>query len=193
MKKIVFDLDDTLWNLNKRACELTGIDYNKITTFKATENRNLTIDEKNKLLNMYQNPSLWDHITYCKGAEYIHKLEKLGVKVYINTNCMTKSVADFKRKFLSRDLHLPNDQIIIKVEESTNHKILDSDVFIFVDDSSFNIEKSTAKYTIIPNKPWNQTVVNNNSDLLRFNSLIDIINCIEILVTGKNNCLLDYM
>lgn len=30
MRNIVFDLDDTLWNLNKKASELTGINYNKL-------------------------------------------------------------------------------------------------------------------------------------------------------------------
>ena len=42
MRNIVFDLDDTLWHLNKKASELTGINFNKLKTFITTENPLLT-------------------------------------------------------------------------------------------------------------------------------------------------------
>ena len=33
MKKIIFDLDDTLWNLNAKACALADVDVNKLVIF----------------------------------------------------------------------------------------------------------------------------------------------------------------
>ena len=52
-------------------------------------------------------------------------------------------------------------------------------MFIFVDDSPFNIMKSTATYNIVPNKPWNQNI---DKYVIRINSLPEIIHfCKQVL------------
>lgn len=48
MKKIIFDVDDTLWSLNKKVCTNLNIPYEKIITFSVYENPLLTKNEKKK-------------------------------------------------------------------------------------------------------------------------------------------------
>ena len=176
MKKIVFDLDDTLWDLNKRACKLANVDYMKLTTFLLTDNKNLKKREKEKLLSLYGNPMLWNDIKWLDGVERLKNLEKLGAKVYINSNCMNQRVLDYKRSFLSDALKLPNDQIILNVSEATKKYMID-DMYIFVDDSPYNILKSNAEYNILFNRPWNQNII-----ATRFNNLNKIIDICEVLL-----------
>lgn len=187
MKNIVFDLDDTLWDLNKKACKLTGVYYHKLRTFLTTENPYLTDKEKVDLLNIYQNPILWENIEWINGAKAISSFEMLAddVKVYIISNCMNQAIADKKRSFLSKELDIPDSQIILNVEKCATEKKMIDDIYILVDDSPYNIAQSKAKYTIIPNKPWNQEVENPNTDLFRLNNLNNILDFIRLLILGK--------
>ena len=189
MRKIVFDLDDTLWDLNKKACQITGVSYYKLRTFITTENPYITDEEKEKLMNIYQNPKLWENMKWLDGAKALSSFEMLGddIKVYILSNCMNQQVVDFKRSFLSKELDIPDDQIILNVANNAKKKKLLDNMFIFVDDSPYNVSQSTAKYTIIPNKPWNQNVINDHTDLFRFNSLNNILDFIRLLILGKEN------
>ena len=181
-RKIVFDMDDTLWDLNKRACRMARIDFNKLQTFSLTDNPLLTESEKTRLSNVYNNVDLWRDIIWDPYATDIITLEKLGAKVFINSNCLNQTVADFKRQFVPTDLKLPDNQVILNVVIDGKRKELDDDMFIFVDDSPFNISKSTAKYNIIPNKPWNQDAVG-----YRRESLKDIIELCKDLLRRDDN------
>ena len=176
MKKIVFDLDDTLWNLNERACEITGVDLNKLDVFKIHQNTHLTKEEIDILFEVYKSPSLWDNIKYCPGATSIKDLESDDVQVLINSNCLNEDVKAKKRSFLSKDLGLPDDQIILNV---ANHKNIE-DVFIFVDDNPANIMNSKATWNIMPDKLWNQGFEGKN--VIRCYSLEEIIDTIKHLL-----------
>lgn len=176
-RKVVFDMDDTLWDLNERACRMAGIDFSKLQTFSLTDNPLLTASEKTRLSKVYNSIELWRDIIWDPYAADIITLEKLGAKVFINSNCMNQAVADFKRQFVPTDLKLPDSQVILNVVTDGKRKELDDDMFIFVDDSPFNIGKSTAKYNIIPNRPWNQDAVG-----YRRNSLKDIIELCKVLL-----------
>lgn len=178
MRKVVFDLDDTLWRLNERAANIAGIDSNLLNCFLVTENTLLTPDQKERVLKIYQSKSLWDNISYESGYERLKDLEQYDCKVYINSNCITKEVADYKRSFLSKDLGLPDKQIILNVEKSSTEKEMLDNTYIFIDDSPFNIANSNAKYTIIPNRLWNQDVKNDHTILIRCDTLNEIIDTI---------------
>ena len=184
MRNIVFDLDDTLWHLNKRASELTGIDFNKLKTFVTRENPLLTEEEKTILLDIYANPILWEKIEWIDGAKSIYSFEQLAddIRIYIISNCMNQQVADYKRSFLSKELGIPDNQIILNVSIGAKKKKMIDNVYIFVDDSPYNIADSKAKYTIIPNKPWNQNVENSNTKLLRIDDFNDILNVVKFLI-----------
>ena len=184
MRNIVFDLDDTLWHLNKRASELTGIDFNKLKTFVTRENPLLTEEEKTILLDIYANPILWEKMEWIDGAKSIYSFEQLAddIKVYIVSNCMNQQVADYKRSFLSKELGIPDNQIILNVSMGAKKKKMIDNVYIFIDDSPYNITDSKAKYTFIPNKPWNQNVENSNTKLYRVDDFNDILNMIRSII-----------
>lgn len=184
MRNIVFDLDDTLWHLNKRASELTGIDFNKLKTFVTKENPLLTEEEQTILLDIYANPILWEKMEWIDGAKSIYSFEQLAddIKVYIVSNCMNQQVADYKRSFLSKELSIPDNQIILNVSMGAKKKKMIDNVYIFIDDSPYNIADSKAKYTIIPNKPWNQNVENSNTKLYRVDNFNDILNMIRSII-----------
>ena len=99
-KKIVFDLDDTLWDLNKRVCKRANIEPHKITTFLMTDNPNLTEEQKKAILSSFANPEVWNNIEWSRGAKSIRELEALGYDVYVNSNCMNEEVASLKRELI---------------------------------------------------------------------------------------------
>ena len=181
MKKVVFDLDDTLWALNKRACEMANVDYNKIDTFKLTENKLLTDEEKSRMLKIYNSIDLWKNIKWEDGVTDLMSLKQFGAKVYINSNCLNQEVADFKRSFLHKELGIPDDQIILNIMTDVKVKPLDNDMYIFIDDSPYNINNSKAKYNIIPNRPWNKSV-----EGYRCNTLKEIIELCKSLLNEES-------
>lgn len=175
MKNVIFDLDDTLWPLNARACELAGIDIEKLTTFRVHENTNLTREEQDRLYSIYCDPELWRDITYSPGAKDIYKLERhKDTKVFINSNCLNDAVYSLKRSFLSKDFKLPEDQIHLQV--SSKKKDI-KDAFIFVDDSPDNILHAESKFYIIPDRPWNKGIKGKN--IFRAYSFGEIYDLIE--------------
>ena len=55
IKKIVYDIDDTLWGLNKKVSENLGIDENKITSFRIQDNHLLSKEIQTAILKEYNN------------------------------------------------------------------------------------------------------------------------------------------
>ena len=155
-KKIVFDMDDILWGLNEKASKILGIEYEKLVCFSLEDNPYLTDKQRKQLLALYRSPTLWKDIEWYEGATKIKDLEKYGYKVYINSNCMTAGVCDFKRSFASAVFGLPEDQIILNI--STEAKKPMRNVLIFADDGPHNIAKSKAKYKLYLDKPWNKEI-----------------------------------
>ena len=185
MKKyiVVFDLDDTLWNLNEKACKIAGVDYNKIRNFKLHENPFLTDSEKDKLWELYQNPMLWKDLEWLDGAKDIKDLESDDVEVWLVSNCLNINVEQFKRSILSKELGLPDNRIMLNVKVSVGDKKMPENTYIFVDDSPYNLNDSTAKYKIIPDRPWNRDY--KSADTYRFNNLRDIIAFIKVLTKSN--------
>lgn len=182
IKNVVFDLDDTLWPLNKKAAAMAKIELSKLTNFVVEDNILLTSNEKRRLLEVYNSIDLWKDIQYEPKATEIYKLEELNAKVYINSNCLTQEIADFKRSFLSDVFNLPQNQIILNVVSCPRDKRMIDNMFIFADDSPFNIAKSTAKYNLVPNKAWNRVIHNEN--IHRFDSFEELYNfCTNTLIS----------
>lgn len=159
MKKIVFDVDDTLWALNKKVCEKTGILYEKFSTFLIYENPLLTESEKKQILLEYGNPELFKNISWFKGIKRIKQLK--NVDIYINSNNLNQKCAENKFYELQKILNLPEDHIIMNItgkkQKNIKKKKIDEDTYIFVDDSPHNIAMSSARYNIMIRTPWNQS------------------------------------
>ena len=184
---VVYDMDDVLWPLNEHACSLTGIDYGKLCQYSLGDNPLLTKDEVKKLSQMYTNVDLWRDLKWERGAKSIHKLQDCGVKVMINSNCLSEEVASFKRSFVGRDLKLPEPQIVLNVTTNWRKKKMIDNTFIFVEDSPHNIEKSNAKYTIIIDKPWNREVELKNN-MFRVYSLQEANRLVKKLIQKEVQC-----
>ena len=155
MKKIVFDLDDTLWSLCRRVASLTGVKYNDLVTFSIFDNPLLTDDDRARMLDAFNNAETFENIQWYEGVSDIMKLEQYGAEVYINSNCNIKEVADVKRRQLHELLDIPDERIILNVTSEHTKKDVGDDVYIFVDDSPHNMLYSNAKHKIMLDCPWN--------------------------------------
>lgn len=162
MIKIIFDMDDTLWSLNKRICQHTGIPYEKIITFSIHENSLLTESEKQMTLSSYGNTTMFENIEWFDGISQLNDMiHDENINVFINSNSANKTCSALKRRQLHEILDIPDDHIIINdtgcKKKNVIQKTIDSDTYIFVDDSPHNVAMSPAEYNIMIKTPWNQS------------------------------------
>lgn len=181
--KVVFDIDDTLWGLNKRVCHRAHVPFQNITTFLVGDNKNLTKDQIEAVVSQYWYPATWTNIKWYKGIDKIKDLEKnYKCEVYLYTNCATEELAKLKVEQAHIATGLPYDRIIANVTNQHHRKRSLEGTYIFVDDSPYNIEQSTAAHVLTLNKPWNKTVYR---DVKRFNYLNEIIDYIPTLLQRR--------
>ena len=190
-KKIVFDVDDILWPLNKRVAERTGVDFNKLCTFSIFENPLLSESEKERVLKAYGDSNIFKNITWYSGAEKIMALEKYGVRVYINSNCYQKEIADLKYDQIHKLVDIPDSQLILNVFdinlEGHKKKEIGENVLAFIDDSPHNLMAARAESLYTLNRPWNMTVSElNNINIKRFNTLDEIINDLDHKLSAES-------
>lgn len=162
MIKIIFDMDDTLWSLNKRICQHTGIPYEKIITFSIHENPLLTESEKQMTLSSYGNTTMFENIEWFDGVSQLNNMiHDENINVFINSNSINETCSALKRRQLHEILDISDDHIIMNAIGSKKkngiQKTIDSDTYIFVDDSPHNVAMSPAKYNIMIKTPWNQS------------------------------------
>lgn len=185
-RKIVFDVDDILWGLNKIATDKANIDYNKIVVYSAKENYLLTEDERRRLLEVYSDPDTFRYINWYDGVEDIIRLEQKGAEVYINSNSFNIEISELKRKQLKSILDLPDDRLILNVLTDCKKKEIGDGVWCFVDDSPHNIASSTAVYNIAVKTPWNTSKhaldVIGDKDVIILDTLKDVINHIDCIL-----------
>lgn len=183
-KKIIFDCDDILWNLNQRMCDMTGIDYNKLVTFSVYENPLLSEAERQKVLHAYRSVELFTDIVFYDG---IHRISDLDADVHINSNAISELVANIKRKQLREILGLPDENIMINIiEKDCKKKTIPDNTYIFVDDSCHNIATSPAVHNLMIQTPWNtnsqDVAVMRGKRVEQFHTLNQVIDRIEELL-----------
>lgn len=162
MIKIIFDMDDTLWSLNKRICQHTGIPYEKIITFSIPENPLLTESEKQMTLSSYGNIAMFENIKWFDGVSQLNNMiHDENINLFINSNSSNEACSALKRRQLHKILDIPDDHIIMNVigskKKNSIQKTIDSDTCIFIDDSPHNIAMSPAEHNIMIKTPWNQS------------------------------------
>lgn len=155
-------MDDTLWSLNKRICQHTGIPYEKIITFSIHENPLLTESEKQMTLSSYGNTTMFENIEWFDGISQLNNMiHDENINVFINSNSINETCSALKRRQLHEILDISDDHIIMNAIGSKKkngiQKTIDSDTYIFVDDSPHNVAMSPAKYNIMMKTPWNQS------------------------------------
>lgn len=189
--KIVFDMDDVLWDFDGRVCKRIGLDKNRVVTFKVSENPLLNDEEKDTLRRAYADASIFDNIVWYDGINRISELTSMGADVHISSNCAGEEVAIKKHPQLLSALKLPEEKIhlnVIKVD--THHsKNIGSDVYAFIDDNPHNVAESDAKYNFMPIQPWNSTpeakALVKHKKVIYCKDLNEIINNIKSLLREK--------
>lgn len=159
IKKIVYDIDDVLWGLNKRVAKNIGIDENKITHFVIHDNYLLNKEQQDAIMSEYRKNETFENIEWYDGIEDILKPTKLGIDVLINSNCLTERMAELKTEQLMNVINIQKEKIrcnIINPSIATKKKI-DEDTDILIEDSPFNISISPAKLNILIDHPWNSS------------------------------------
>ena len=177
IKKIVYDVDDVLWGLNKRVADKIGIDENKITHFVIKDNYLLSKKEQEAIINEYHNNKTFENIEWYDGIEEILKPKEFGIDILINSNCLTNEMVELKTEQLLDIIDIEKEKIkcnLIDTSTATKKKI-DEDTDILVEDSPFNISISPAKLNILINHPWNMSEhaieLIKNKNVVRVNSL----------------------
>ena len=191
MKKIIFDVDDTLWSLNKKVCMKLNIPYEKIITFSVYENQLLTKNEKKKMLKAYGDPELFKNISWFNGIKRINQLK--DVDIYINSNSVNEECTKYKYEQLKVILKIPSNHILINTigikNENATKKDIDKNAYIFVDDSPYNVSLSNAKYNIMIKTPWNQSSsakkLIKNKNVIFCENLNEVIDVIEHLISEE--------
>lgn len=158
--KVVYDCDDVLWDLNTHVANLKGINPNCLVNFAMLENEALTMPERRAMLDGFRDAASFVDIKFYDGANEILRAEELGATVMINSNAYNAEIAELKRQQLTRLLpEMAPEKMRINVidPDGACHKEIERDLFIFVDDSPFNIALSEAKINIMPTRLWNVT------------------------------------
>lgn len=178
--KIVYDIDDTLWGLNKKVCEKLNIDENKIIKFEIRGIGELTEKQQDAIIKEYGNADNFKDIDWYEGVLDILKPEALGAEIHIKSNSVSKEIAKLKYTQLKSLINISDDrlQLHIITAKDCKKKKLDGDMDIFIDDSPYNIANSTAKINIVLNHPWNMgkdaEEIMKGKKIIRFDTLEDI-------------------
>ncbi|MBO5435938.1 hypothetical protein J6A31_09100 [bacterium] len=182
-RKVIFDIDDILWPLNEKMCEITGIDINRIIHYNIDTNPLLTEEERDLIRKTYRSDKLFYDIKWYPGIERINSID---ADVYVKSNAMTQSAADIKYMQLIQVLDLPDSHIDISVTLDAYSKKIPTDTYIFIDDSPHNLAISPASHNIALNKPWNTSddmlKILHETRLFRCNTLNDIIDKVNKLL-----------
>lgn len=159
-KNIVFDMDDIMWGLNYRVCDILGIDINRITNFSIGKCTMLTKQEQENIIHMYSNASTFRDIVFFPKVKKIMSLQETGYRVSICSNALSKEIADLKFEQLKSHITgIKDEQININVIDNKQHnkKKLINNIWRFIDDSSYNVALSNATFNYMKKYPWNQS------------------------------------
>lgn len=158
--KVVYDCDDVLWDLNTRVALRNGIDPNCLVNFAMLENEALTMPERQAMLAGFRDADSFVDIKFYDGANDILNAENFGAAVMINSNAYSAEIAALKKEQLLKllpEMEPGRMRINVIDPDGACHKEIERDLFIFIDDSPFNVALSEAKINIMPSRLWNTT------------------------------------
>lgn len=156
--EIVYDVDDVLWSYVGALSKAGGVTLEMWEDYYATNNPwpSRAIELVNQAL---ANEEIYRDIKFFPGVTDILRPEReLGVKVKINSNCITQKVVDLKRSQLKAIIPGLQDDALTFNFNTINvvcDKKLSPNTFVFVDDNPYHIIKSNAPINVMPKWPWN--------------------------------------
>ena len=101
MVKITFDLDGVIIPNIEKSCELFGIDYTKITTYKINDCKLLTEEEKAKIKSGFTRAEIFEYSGTSFGSEYMEDLAQ-KCEMHINSLCGSDEVKEYKKELLKK-------------------------------------------------------------------------------------------
>ena len=155
-KLVVFDMDDVMHLFNEHVSRITDVPYKKFTSFNVYKNTDFTEEEKQRVLDAYRNPDTYRNIRFVRPVvNLINRLHlRPDVHVKVVSNCASRDIRDIKYEQLRAVLDLADRDIVLHVidmETESFRKEMPEGVFLFVDDSPYNIEASDAVHRIMEN------------------------------------------
>lgn len=188
--KIVFDMDDILWDFVWKICRTIDIDESMITSFNVYQSSLSRLDA-DRFFHELMKPSYFDEITWFDGIEKISQITQTGTEIYINSNCNSEEAKERKMHALLKIPGITEKNIILNVNTENKHKPKDiePDVDIFVDDCPANIAHSKSKLNILRTKPYNITETAKEEmkgkSILYFDTLNEIMNFVLQKIKSK--------
>lgn len=170
-KIVIFDVDDVMYDLNKRVSEIKSIPYEKFIMFNIYENPAMTEEERKRVLAAYTEAETYEKIEFYQPViDLINQIDREypGYEVHICSNNATKAVKDTKLKQLRGVLDIPDERLhmhVIDMATESLQKELPDDIFLIVDDSIHNLEMAKAEHKIMPGRKHNETVLDENGCL----------------------------
>lgn len=156
--EIVYDVDDVLWAFVDVLAKAGGVAIETWEDYYAPNNpwSETQIARVNQAL---VDEGIFQNMRFFPGVADILRPEKeFGVKVKINSNCITPKEAELKRRQLKAAIPGLQDDAMTFNYNTINvvhDKKLSPNTFIFVDDNPYHIVKSNARINIMPKWPWN--------------------------------------
>lgn len=155
--RIVYDLDDVLWELTHFVMDKLQLSSKVQTNFRIQDDPGFTAAEKSRIVAAYSDAANFETIKFYPGASEILAVMAPDVEVSINSNAYSAAIVEVKRRRL-REFYptMPEHlQQINLVSPTSNRKTIGEDVLVFVDDSPYNIAHPQAKFNLMPQKSWN--------------------------------------
>lgn len=189
--KIVFDMDDILWDFSGKIYRNINLDENMMTAFDVYESSLSRLDA-DRFFHELMEPSYFDEVEWFDGIEKISQMTQIGAEIYINSNCNSEEAKERKMRALLKIPGIAEKNIILNVNTENKHspKDIGPDVDIFVDDCPANIAHSKAKLNILRTKPYNITETAKEEmkgkSILYFDTLNEIMNFIMQRINDSN-------
>lgn len=159
-RKVYFDIDDVAWDLQGRVAKRLKLPLELLDEFKVSANERLTEAQREAVLASYCDPETFRYIQFYPGFMDILQLEQAGASLRFKSNSLTTEVAAVKKPQVLAalpDIELDKFEFPVTGVGGSVHKGFDTDAFIVVDDSPYNIASSPAPYNIMPRKYHNQS------------------------------------
>lgn len=185
---VVYDVDDTLWNLNSTICDLNKINFKDLITYNPLDNIRLSEEEKTLILQAYSDPAIFRQCKFYDGCDRLFNLEVANLaNVWISSANLSKEVLLVKLDRLQNEiLNINMEHVKLTCSNSTYQGRVQGDILI--DDSPINIAKSDFAYNILLDKPYNRdcdSIVDllQGKTIVRATSLSEAIDLVEMTVS----------
>lgn len=157
--RIVYDLDDVLWDLTRLALQRVELDQKRQTDFRLDRDPAFTSEECAQAIAAFSDAQNYADCEFYPGAESILDVASPTVEISIDSNAYASEVVAVKQRRLHETYpNMPVElQHVQLVTPESNRKQISNDVLVFIDDSPYNIVDSEAKFNLMPRKTWNTT------------------------------------